>query len=90
MGNHHHHRVVFLVPDHGVERDPPDWPQLLHLYSRLKSGTTVLEWMEEHDVSELGIDVRRFTSFGVVKVLRPAYCEEGKDRSLIVIAGRVS
>ena len=46
----------------------PDWPKLLHLYSRLKPGRTVFEWMESHEVHELGIDVRRFTSFGVIKV----------------------
>lgn len=51
-----------------VDHDPPDWPKLLHLYSRLKPGVTVFEWMEEYEVQELGIDVRRFTSFGVVKV----------------------
>ncbi|KAH7929743.1 NPR2-domain-containing protein [Leucogyrophana mollusca] len=45
----------------------PDWPKLLHLYSRLKPGRTVLEWMESHEVHEMGIDVRRFTSFGVIK-----------------------
>ncbi|KAF7323074.1 hypothetical protein HMN09_00087500 [Mycena chlorophos] len=44
-----------------------DWPKLLHLYSRLKQGQTVYEWMEKHDVQALGIDVRRFISFGVVK-----------------------
>ncbi|KAG5653846.1 hypothetical protein H0H81_010119 [Sphagnurus paluster] len=33
----------------------------------LKPGKTVLEWMEAHDVHHLGIDVRRFTSFGVIK-----------------------
>jgi len=27
----------------------------------------VFEWMESHDVHEVGIDVRRFTSFGVIK-----------------------
>ncbi|KAG6329285.1 hypothetical protein ID866_9805 [Astraeus odoratus] len=46
----------------------PDWPRLLHLYSRFKPGKTVFEWMESHAVHELGIDVRRFTSFGVIKV----------------------
>ncbi|PCH37993.1 NPR2-domain-containing protein [Wolfiporia cocos MD-104 SS10] len=44
-----------------------DWPRLLHLYSRLKPGRTVREWMVEHDVPSHGIDVRRFTSFGVIK-----------------------
>lgn len=48
-------------------RPIPDWPQLLHLYSRLKSGTTVLEWMQTYNVTQLGIDVRRFVSFGVIK-----------------------
>ena len=50
--------------NHDTDRDVPDWPKLLHLYSRLKPGVTILNWMEEHNVEELGIDVRRFTSFG--------------------------
>ncbi|KAI0636749.1 NPR2-domain-containing protein [Trametes polyzona] len=45
----------------------PDWPKLLHLYSRFKAGKTVREWMEEFEVHKLGIDIRRFTSFGVIK-----------------------
>jgi len=45
----------------------PDWPKLLHLYSRLKPGKTVLDWMETYEIHELGIDVRRFASFGVIK-----------------------
>ncbi|KAI0780707.1 nitrogen permease regulator 2-domain-containing protein [Trametes elegans] len=45
----------------------PDWPKLLHLYSRFKAGKTVRDWMEEFEVHKLGIDVRRFTSFGVIK-----------------------
>ncbi|KAK1236004.1 Nitrogen permease regulator 2 [Marasmius sp. AFHP31] len=32
-----------------------------------KPGKTVSEWMQAHAVHELGIDVRRFTSFGVIK-----------------------
>ncbi|KAI0810886.1 nitrogen permease regulator 2 [Irpex lacteus] len=48
-------------------KDIPDWPKLLHLYSRFKPGITIYQWMEECGVHELGIDVRRFTSFGVVK-----------------------
>ena len=51
-----------------VGRAIPDWPKLLHLYTRLKPGKTVFEWMQEHDVQSLGIDARRFTSFGVIKV----------------------
>ena len=47
---------------------PPDWPKLLHLYSRFKPGSTVFDWMHTYDVHhESGIDVRRFTSFGVIK-----------------------
>ena len=48
--------------------DIPDFPQLLHLYSRLKPGVTVSEWMETYDVQKIGVDPRRFTSFGMIKV----------------------
>ncbi|KAH9966914.1 nitrogen permease regulator 2-domain-containing protein, partial [Russula dissimulans] len=48
-------------------RSIPDWPKLLHLYSRMKPGKTVFEWMQDHDARSLGIDVRRFASFGVIK-----------------------
>jgi hypothetical protein len=52
-----------------VGQDPPEWPALLHLYSRLKPGNKmVLEWMYEHEVHKLRIDVRRFISFGMIKV----------------------
>ena len=43
------------------------WPQLLHLYSRLKPGITIHEWIEENDLTSHGVDVRRFLSFGVIK-----------------------
>lgn len=43
------------------------WPTLLHLYSRFKAGKTVDIWIEENGVSESGIDVRRFVTFGVIK-----------------------
>lgn len=56
----------------------PDWPKLLRLYSRMKPGKTVLEWMNEHNVHQLGIDVRRFTSFGVIKV---SSCNSHSQRS---------
>ena len=56
-----------LVND-SLGRRIPDWPKLLHLYSRLKPGKTIFEWMEAHSIEDLGIDVRRFTSFGVIKV----------------------
>ncbi|KXN92240.1 hypothetical protein AN958_08693 [Leucoagaricus sp. SymC.cos] len=45
----------------------PDWPKLLHLYSRMKPGKTMFEWKEEFEAEKLGIDIRRFTSFGVIK-----------------------
>lgn len=45
----------------------PDFPKLLHLYSRLKPGKSVYEWAEDHDVISLGVDMRRFVSFGVIK-----------------------
>lgn len=45
----------------------PDWPKLLHLYSRLKPGKTIYEWREEYQVEKTGVDVRRFASFGVIK-----------------------
>ncbi len=53
---------------HDPGRSIPDWPKLLHLYSRMRPGKTVFEWMQDHDVRSLGIDVRRFASFGVIKV----------------------
>lgn len=34
----------------------------------MRPGKTVFEWMQDHDVRSLGIDVRRFASFGVIKV----------------------
>ncbi len=33
----------------------------------MRPGTTVFEWMQDHDVRSIGIDVRRFASFGVIK-----------------------
>lgn len=59
-------RVFFLIAALG--KPVPDWPKLLYLYTRLRPGRTVFEWMESHDVHEVGVDVRRFTSFGVIKV----------------------
>ncbi|KAG8900855.1 Nitrogen permease regulator 2 [Tulasnella sp. 403] len=43
------------------------WPKLLQLYSRLKRGKTVHDWIEENDIANQGIDPRRFVSFGVIK-----------------------
>ncbi|KAF8263385.1 hypothetical protein EI94DRAFT_1740984 [Lactarius quietus] len=54
----------------------PGWPKLLHLYSRMRPGTTVFEWMQDHDVRSIGIDVRRFATFGVIKArtIHPPPC----------------
>ncbi|KAI5121666.1 hypothetical protein M0805_002742 [Coniferiporia weirii] len=71
------------------DREISEWPDLFHLYSRLKPGITVSEWMQEYDTHKHGIDPRRFVSFGVIKgflrrvhrwpVLLPAETPE-KDR----------
>jgi hypothetical protein len=45
----------------------PPFPTLLTLYSRLKLGKTLHVWIEENNIAELGIDVRRFITFGVIK-----------------------
>lgn len=45
----------------------PPWPVLLGLYSKLQSGTTVHQWIESNEVLSLGIDARRFVSFGIIK-----------------------
>ncbi|WWD17980.1 hypothetical protein CI109_102426 [Kwoniella shandongensis] len=45
----------------------PEWPILLRLYSRLLPGVTIHEWIEAHEVLSLGIDPRRFVSFGIIK-----------------------
>jgi len=33
----------------------------------MRPGTTVFEWVKDHDVGSLGTNVRRFASFGVIK-----------------------
>ncbi|OXG25806.1 nitrogen permease regulator 2 [Cryptococcus neoformans Tu259-1] len=45
----------------------PDWPTLLQLYSRFQPGITVHDWIEAHEVLSMGIDPRRFVSFGIIK-----------------------
>ncbi|KAI9319406.1 nitrogen permease regulator 2-domain-containing protein [Dichotomocladium elegans] len=39
------------------------------LYCGLQYGSSVRDWIEEHQVASLPIDVRRFISFGVIKGL---------------------
>lgn len=43
------------------------WPVLLELYARLRPGITVLQWMQDNQIQERGIDVRRFITFGIIK-----------------------
>ena len=45
----------------------PSWPVLLDLYSHLQPGITVHQWLETNKVSDLGVDPRRFVSFGIIK-----------------------
>ncbi|KAI9268234.1 nitrogen permease regulator 2-domain-containing protein [Phascolomyces articulosus] len=48
---------------------PPPLPRVFALYCGLQYGSSVRDWIEEHQVSSLSIDVRRFISFGVIKGL---------------------
>jgi hypothetical protein len=60
--------TVICCANQSAGKEMQDWPKLLYLYSRFKPGVTIHQWMEECNVHELGIDVRRFVSFAVVKV----------------------
>ncbi|TKY90510.1 hypothetical protein EX895_000508 [Sporisorium graminicola] len=46
---------------------PPSYPEILRLYSLLRAGTTLHDWIEDNDIDGKGIDVRRFVSFGVIQ-----------------------
>ncbi|CDH51394.1 nitrogen permease regulator 2 [Lichtheimia corymbifera JMRC:FSU:9682] len=48
---------------------PPPWPRVFALYCGLQYGLSVRDWIAEHQVATLPIDVRRFISFGVIKGL---------------------
>ncbi len=53
-------------------RIPPGYqpvprPFLLELYSRLVPGRTIMDWAIDNSVLDLGIDIRRFVSFGLIK-----------------------
>lgn len=50
-------------PGHSV----PAWPTLLALYTALRPGVLLERWIEERQVEALGIDVRRFVTFGIIK-----------------------
>ncbi|EPQ32193.1 uncharacterized protein PFL1_00390 [Pseudozyma flocculosa PF-1] len=45
----------------------PSYPELLRLYSLLRPGKNLHDWIEDNDVDAKGIDVRRFVSFGVIQ-----------------------
>ncbi|SPO42939.1 related to NPR2 - nitrogen permease regulator [Moesziomyces antarcticus] len=45
----------------------PSYPELLRLYSLLRAGKTLHDWIEDNDLDDKGIDVRRFVSFGVIQ-----------------------
>jgi hypothetical protein len=47
--------------------EAPSWPTLLRLYTKLLPGVTVHQWIEANDILNLGIDPRRFVSFGIIK-----------------------
>lgn len=53
------------VTCHGYEM--PSWPKLLKLYSSLRPSLTLNEWIEDNHIDEIGIDVRRFVTFGMIK-----------------------
>lgn len=50
----------------GKEKLP--WPRLAWLYARLKPPLTVGMWINQYNVDLEQIDVRRFVTFGVIKV----------------------
>ncbi|KAI8906178.1 nitrogen permease regulator 2-domain-containing protein [Powellomyces hirtus] len=45
---------------------PPPFALLFSLYCALKPGLTVAEWIEENNVWDLHVDVRRFILFGLL------------------------
>ncbi|KAL1936768.1 hypothetical protein VTP01DRAFT_902 [Rhizomucor pusillus] len=48
---------------------PPPLQRIFALYCGLQHGLSVRDWAEEHQVTALPIDIRRFISFGVIKGL---------------------
>lgn len=48
---------------------------LLKLYAKLQPGLTVSDWIDQNEVDESAIDVRRMMSFGVIKgFIKRCYC----------------
>lgn len=45
----------------------PPWPTLLNLYTALRPGVVLEQWIEERNVETMGIDARRFVTFGIIK-----------------------
>ncbi|KAJ3507271.1 hypothetical protein NLJ89_g6402 [Agrocybe chaxingu] len=57
-------------------RSIPDWPKLLHLYSRLKPGNTIYEWMKTYDVENLGIDIYHLQAPTDYKLRLPSWPQQ--------------
>lgn len=48
---------------------------LLKLYAKLQPGLSVSDWIDQNEVDETAIDVRRMMSFGVIKgFIKRCYC----------------
>lgn len=41
-----------------IDATPPPWPRVFALYCGLQYGLSVRDWIEEHQVATLPIDVR--------------------------------
>jgi nitrogen permease regulator 2-like protein len=54
--------------------EPIPWPRLAWYYARLKPPLTVGKWITQYDIDLEKIDVRRFISFGVIKVCHNSIC----------------
>ncbi|ORY90531.1 nitrogen permease regulator 2-domain-containing protein [Syncephalastrum racemosum] len=48
---------------------PPSLHRIFSLFCALQYGSSIRDWIDEHQVNTLPIDVRRFISFGVIKGL---------------------
>lgn len=59
--------AAYVIRRNVPKQTKPSWPELLRLYAKLQPGITVHQWIEENGVLALGIDPRRFVSFGIIK-----------------------
>lgn len=53
---------------HKGDGEPLPWPRLAWYYARLKPPLTVGHWIKLYQVDLEQLDVRRFITFGVIKV----------------------